>query len=119
MGGECLQAHRHLRDSLLEEAELDGDYIVLTLGACLIATLGLLSNSAAVIIGAMLIAPLMLPIRSVAFGILEGEIALVQAGAKSLAAGTMRQPFQFVFQVSEVKEITREIASPKVGSPPK
>ena len=82
------QAHQHMQDSLLEEAELDVDYVVLTLGACLIATLGLLSNSAAVIIGAMLVAPLMLPIRSVAFGILEGELEIVQTGAKALAVGT-------------------------------
>jgi len=82
------QAHQHMQDSLLQEAELDVDYVVLTLGACLIATLGLLSNSAAVIIGAMLVAPLMLPIRSVAFGILEGELEIVQTGAKALAVGT-------------------------------
>ncbi|MEL7352445.1 MAG: DUF389 domain-containing protein [Cyanobacteria bacterium P01_A01_bin.116] len=82
-------AHQHMQDSLLDEAELDLDYVVLTLGACIIATLGLLSNSAAVIIGAMLIAPLMLPIRSVAFGILEGDLELVQTGAKSLAVGTV------------------------------
>lgn len=82
------QAHQHMQDSLLDEAELDLDYVVLTLGACIIATLGLLSNSAAVIIGAMLIAPLMLPIRSVAFGILEGDLTLVTTGAKALAVGT-------------------------------
>ena len=77
-----------MQDSLLDEAELDYDYVVLIVGACLIATLGLLSNSAAVIIGAMLIAPLMLPIRSMAFGILEGDLELVRTGAKSLAVGT-------------------------------
>lgn len=82
------QAHQHMQDSLLDEAEIDLDYVVLTLGACMIATLGLLSNSAAVIIGAMLVAPLMLPIRSVAFGILEGDLEIVRAGAKSLAIGT-------------------------------
>lgn len=82
------QAHQHMQESLLDEAELDVDYVVLTLGACIIATLGLLSNSAAVIIGAMLIAPLMLPIRSVAFGILEGDLALIQVGGKALAVGT-------------------------------
>lgn len=82
------QAHQHMQDSLMTEAELDYDYIVLTVGACLIATLGLLSNSAAVIIGAMLIAPLMSPIRSIAFGILEGDLELVLEGLKALGAGT-------------------------------
>ena len=83
------QAHQHMQDSLLDEAELDYDYVVLIVGACLIATFGLLSNSAAVIIGAMLVAPLMLPIRSMAFGILEGDWELVRTGAKSLAVGTV------------------------------
>ncbi|MEL6352540.1 MAG: DUF389 domain-containing protein [Cyanobacteria bacterium J06627_28] len=82
------QAHQHMQDSLMDDAELDYDYVVLTVGACLIATLGLLSNSAAVIIGAMLIAPLMSPIRSVAFGILEGDLDLVLAGLKALGVGT-------------------------------
>ena len=82
------QAHQHIQESLLDEAELDYDYIALTVGACLIATFGLLSNSAAVIIGAMLVAPLMLPIRSVAFGILEGDLTLVKTGLKALAVGT-------------------------------
>ena len=82
------QAHQHMQDSLMDEAELDYDYVVLTIGACLIATFGLLSNSAAVIIGAMLVAPLMSPIRSVAFGILEGDLALMSTGLKALGTGT-------------------------------
>ncbi len=81
-------AHKHMQENLLDEAELDYDYIVLILCACLIATFGLLSNSAAVIIGAMLVAPLMLPIRSVAFGVLEGDLILVKTGLKALAVGT-------------------------------
>ena len=47
---------------LLEESTLYLNYVVLILGSCVIATVGLLSNSAAVIIGAMIVAPLMLPI---------------------------------------------------------
>ena len=82
------QAHQHMQDSLMDEAELDIDYVVLTVGACLIATLGLLSNSAAVIIGAMLVAPLMSPIRTVAFGVLEGDVELVLEGLKALGVGT-------------------------------
>ena len=82
------QELRHLQDSLLDESTLDRNYIVLIIGACIIATLGLLSNSAAVIIGAMLIAPLMLPIRGVSFGILEGELELVREGLKALGVGT-------------------------------
>lgn len=78
----------HLRQNLLEESDLGWDYLVLVLGSCIIATLGLLSNSAAVIIGAMLIAPLMLPIRGIAFGILEADRELIRASTVAILMGT-------------------------------
>lgn len=83
------QALKHMRDSLLRESCLESNYVFLTVGSCMIATLGLLSNSAAVIIGAMLIAPLMLPIRGVAFGVLEGDSELIQTGLKALGVGSL------------------------------
>jgi len=79
---------KHMQEGLLEESTPDLDYIVLTVGACVIATFGLLSNSTAVIIGAMIVAPLMLPIRGIAFGILEGETELLITGFKALVFGT-------------------------------
>jgi uncharacterized hydrophobic protein (TIGR00271 family) len=82
------QALVRLRQDLLEESELNWHYLVLVVGSGLIATLGLLANSAAVIIGAMLIAPLMLPIRGAAFGILEANQPLIRASAVALAVGS-------------------------------
>ncbi|TVQ12714.1 MAG: DUF389 domain-containing protein [Leptolyngbya sp. DLM2.Bin27] len=78
-----------LRQDLLEESRLSWHYLVLVVGSCVIATLGLLSNSAAVIIGAMLIAPLMLPIRGAAFGILEADRVLIRASMSSLGVGSL------------------------------
>lgn len=78
-----------LQISLLEESTPDLNYIVLILGSCVIATLGLLANSAAVIIGAMLIAPLMLPIRGLAFAALEGNIILFRKGLIAIVVGTI------------------------------
>jgi len=57
---------------LLEESTLNPTYLVLTVGSC--AQHKLITNSAAVVIGAMVIAPLMLPIRGLAFGALTGNI---------------------------------------------
>ena len=74
---------------LLTESTPDLTYFILTVGSCAIVTFGLLSNSAAVIIGAMIIAPLMLPIRGVAFGALRGDVQLIRRGAISLALGTL------------------------------
>ncbi|MEP6516721.1 DUF389 domain-containing protein [Microcoleus vaginatus FACHB-2002] len=73
---------------MLEESTLDINYLVLILGSCIIATFGLLANSAAVIIGAMIIAPLMLPIRGLAFGAVEGNVLIFRKGLVALAVGT-------------------------------
>ncbi len=83
------QELNHLQCKLMDDSELDANYIVLTIGSCAIATFGLLSNSAAVIIGAMIIAPLMLPIRALAFGALEGEVDLFREALKAVAVGTL------------------------------
>jgi uncharacterized hydrophobic protein (TIGR00271 family) len=80
---------QQMQVSLLEESTLDINYIVLILGSCVIAALGLLSNSAAVIIGAMIVAPLMLPIRGLAFGGLEGNVVLFRKSLTAIVVGTL------------------------------
>lgn len=57
----------------------------MTVSACIIATIGLLSNRAAVIVGAMIIAPLMLPLRGLALGALEGDVVLFRQRAIALS----------------------------------
>jgi uncharacterized hydrophobic protein (TIGR00271 family) len=69
------------------DARSDQPFLVLTLAAGAIATLGLLANSSAVVIGAMLIAPWMLPLRAVAFGILQGRLRLVGRALLTLLIG--------------------------------
>jgi len=78
-----------LRDSLCKDSRLTQNYLVLTLSSCAIATLGLVIDSSAVIIGAMIIAPLILPIRGFAFAALEGDRELLRMSAIAIAAGTM------------------------------
>lgn len=82
------QALKYMSESLLEDSTANRHFIVLILGSCIIATSGLLANSTAVIIGAMLIAPLMLPIRGLAFGVLEADRTLIKAGVKAVCLGT-------------------------------
>jgi uncharacterized hydrophobic protein (TIGR00271 family) len=77
-------------DSAIErDAQLSEPFLVLTVAASLIASLGLLADSAAVVIGAMLIAPWILPLRSACFGILEGRLALVGRAVLTLTVGVM------------------------------
>lgn len=79
---------QQLQADLLEESRLSVPFLILIVGSCAIATFGLLANSTAVIIGAMIIAPLMLPIRGLAFGALEGNVLLFRQGFVSVVVGT-------------------------------
>ncbi len=74
---------------LLEESTLDIKYLVLIVGSCAIATFGLISNSVAVIIGAMIVAPLMLPIRGLAFAALAGNVVFFRKSVTALVTGTL------------------------------
>ena len=77
-----------LQDSLTKDSKPTKNYVVLIISSCLIATFGLLINSAAVIIGAMIIAPLMLPLRGFSFATLEGDLKLLRYSTISIATGT-------------------------------
>jgi uncharacterized hydrophobic protein (TIGR00271 family) len=75
--------------SLVEGANLNANYIALILASCAIATFGLLENSAAVIIGAMIIAPLMSVIQAAAYGALEGDARVLWRSALTLTCGVV------------------------------
>lgn len=78
-----------LTDQFTLDARADQEFLVLTLAAGMIATLGLLANSSAVVIGAMLVAPWMLPLRAAAFAILQGRLRLVGSALFSLLIGVL------------------------------
>lgn len=80
---------KKLHRELWLDATWSINFIVFTISACLIATFGLISNSTAVIIGAMLIAPLMLPLRAIAFAALEGDLSLFRKGLFSIIKATI------------------------------
>ncbi len=65
------------------------NYVVLVVASSAIATLGLLENNAAVIIGAMIIAPLIVPIQALSFGAISGNIELLRRSAVSVGIGTL------------------------------
>ncbi len=65
-----------------------GFFLMLGLSG-IIATLGMIANSAPTIIGAMIIAPLMAPIVSVAFGLALMDLRLILISIFSVFAGTL------------------------------
>ncbi len=65
------------------------DFYTLMLLSVVIATMGLLLNSGAVIIGAMLVAPLMTPILGLAMGIVLGDSRLLKIATQSILKGVL------------------------------
>lgn len=78
---------RDLFMALREDADINGIYLVLMLLSTLLATVGLYLNSSAVIIGAMLLAPLMAPIVSLAMGLLRNDHRLLTNSVYKIMIG--------------------------------
>lgn len=78
-----------LAAALREDSRCSSTYVVLVLASSAIATLGLLENNAAVIIGAMIIAPLIVPIQALSFAAITGERHLLMRAFVTLSIGTV------------------------------
>jgi uncharacterized hydrophobic protein (TIGR00271 family) len=75
--------------ALREDAKLNSIYMVLMVLSTGLATVGLYLNSASVIIGAMLLAPLMAPIVSLSMGILRGDVSLFKNSMVKIVIGVI------------------------------
>lgn len=73
--------------SAQKNANSNLDYVVMIVLSAALATLGLLTNSAAVIIGAMLVAPLMSPLSSFSTGLASGLLQLTRRASLTLIQG--------------------------------
>jgi len=76
-----------VRDEIVDGSAPGLRYYLLMTISTLIAALGLVINSPAVIIGAMLISPLMTPIFGVSLGLISGDIQLCRKALVTEAAG--------------------------------
>lgn len=83
------EARVGIYSSIRRRSRADPDYYVMLSLSVIIAALGLLLDSAAVVIGAMIIAPLMRPIVGIGLGISMGNGRLVSIGLGSAARGVV------------------------------
>ncbi|MEM6507583.1 MAG: TIGR00341 family protein [Planctomycetota bacterium] len=87
------QLNREDRVSLVERvqdaSQWNFDFIALICLSTAIATLGLMQNSAAVVIGAMLVAPLMTPLIGCGLAVVQGNGYLMRNASKSVLLGFM------------------------------
>ena len=81
------EERREIKEELTESSELGFDFMLLVVLSCAIATSGLLTNSVAVIIGAMLVAPLMSPIIGLGLASVTGDSRLLRTAIGTLLLG--------------------------------
>jgi uncharacterized hydrophobic protein (TIGR00271 family) len=81
------QRRNEVIQNMREAAVPSFDYFILIVLSAVIASMGLLQNSAAVIIGAMLVAPLMSPILSVALSIVLPDLRTLWTAAEATIKG--------------------------------
>jgi uncharacterized hydrophobic protein (TIGR00271 family) len=101
------------------------DYFLLVVLSCSIATFGLITNSVAVIIGAMLVAPLMSPILGLSIASVAGDRQLFERAAIALFRGVilaiaLSAALSWVAQIlpfDALKEIPTEVLSRTHPSP--
>jgi uncharacterized hydrophobic protein (TIGR00341 family) len=82
-----------VRESLYEGVEkdvrLDFNFVVLVVLASLVAAIGLIKNNVAVVIGAMVIAPLLGPNLALSLGTALGDLSLIRKSVQTLVAGIL------------------------------
>lgn len=102
----------------LERASSPGfDFFLLVVLSCVVATFGLITNSAAVIIGAMLIAPLMSPILGLSLASVAGRerifqkavIALIEGALLAIALSTLLALLADILPFDVLSELPGEV----------
>ncbi len=81
------QARNSIRESIKSGSSLSVAYMTMNGLSTVVASYGLLSNSAAVVIGAMIIAMLLGPITGIALALVDGDNTLLRRSLAAEAAG--------------------------------
>ena len=102
-----------VREAMSNGARPGINYFVLIVLSCIIATLGLLLDSGAVVIGAMLVAPLMSPILAFSLGLVLGDVRLIRLSIEAVFKGVALAVIIAIFigLLSPFKELTDEIVA--------
>ncbi|MBN1976400.1 MAG: TIGR00341 family protein [Anaerolineae bacterium] len=105
------EEQREVQQELRQGAQPGANFFVLTILSCVIAALGLLLNSPAVVIGAMLIAPLMSPIMALSLGLVTGDLRTIRLSTEAILKGAVLAVTiaAFIGLVSPLKTITEEM----------
>ena len=86
-GRSVTGTREELYNEIEKGAKLDGNYLLMVFLSTVVATIGLVENNVAVIIGAMVIAPLLGPNIALAFSTSLGDTRLMWSALKTSVAG--------------------------------
>lgn len=105
--------HNAVIKDLAGRADITGSYLLMIIFSCLVALLGLLVNSVAVVIGAMLISPLIGPIFTAALSFSMGDLRLARKVLKIIVVSIILSVLvTTIFTlISPLKAPTQEILS--------
>jgi uncharacterized hydrophobic protein (TIGR00271 family) len=101
-----------LVDRLQSSAKWNFDFVTLMVLSTIMAAVGLIQNSAAVVIGAMLVAPLMTPLLGLGLALTQGNPILARLSLRSVVLGlcvALFFGFLVGFCTPGLKEPTREM----------
>jgi uncharacterized hydrophobic protein (TIGR00271 family) len=98
---------------LRDGARLHGSFVSLMVLSTVIASLGMFLSSAAVVIGAMVLAPLMAPIISLAMALVRGDRSLMKGAAFTIAGGVALSlaVAALIALLIPIERVTSEIAA--------
>lgn len=83
----AVEAREALYEEVEKNARLDLNFVVLVVLSTIVAAIGLIENNVAVVIGAMVIAPLLGPNLAFGLGTALGDIALMRESAVTTSVG--------------------------------
>ena len=86
---KATQARESLYKEVQKNSRLDVNYLVLVMLSTIVAAIGLIENNVAVVIGAMVIAPLLGPNLAFGLGTALGDLSLMKNSLKTLSAGVL------------------------------
>jgi len=78
-----------LYESVAKSIRLDWNFLVLVMLSTVVASIGLIENNVAVVVGAMVIAPLLGPNLALSFGTALGDVPLMRKSVQTLFAGLL------------------------------
>ena len=103
--------YKTLKRNIIEDSDFTKETMFILICAIIIASIGLNTNSVAVVIGAMLISPLMSPIQSLGLGLSNGNLKRVYASLFRLGIFILISVVSssFYFLVSPINVVTPQI----------